>query len=110
MQTTLEEPKKEFSARALYRELSNLNKEKQYVNENTSKEFYINTIDKAMACKHVNNIDRAVAGPYYLRDMWMLHNALIDFNERGFYHLARTLNNVSDKFVDEWFIVMNEGK
>lgn len=68
----------------LTKQLSELAKKKGYVTGNCSKEQYQTTIDRVEKCDRVKKIDqKAIAGDYSKKEMWMLHNLLIDYEGKN---------------------------
>lgn len=67
----------------LTKQLSELASKKGYVTENCSKERYQITIDRVEKCHKIKDERKALAGDYSKKEMWMLHNILIDYKEKN---------------------------
>lgn len=64
-------------------QLSELAKKKGYVTENCSKERYQTTIDRIEKCDKMKGDKKAIAGDYSKKEMWMLHNLLLDYEGKN---------------------------
>lgn len=68
----------------LIQQLSELVKEKGYVTGNCPKERYQSTIKRAEDCDRIKHKDqKTIAGDYSYKELWMLHNLLIDYKGKN---------------------------
>jgi len=74
----------QIDQKLLTQQLSELANKKGYVTENCPQDRYQTTIDKVEKVDKIKHPDqKAIAGDYSKKEMWMLHNLLLDYEGKN---------------------------
>jgi hypothetical protein len=93
--------------------LDEMRKTMGYVQQHDPECYYEDTIKRALACKDTlkdgvkffKKKVKVFAGPFNYYELWILHNVLIDLQERTNWFLVREKGN-DNKFKNLWNILI----